>query len=191
MTAGWWDAPLMLPDLAEAISITTFRFGGIILGRGRLKISWKWGGIKEGGDKYPLQTMWYNNEKKDNIIYSSLHVINVSLTTKFLPFPVCCVVSVFICYSPWGQNNFLCWFRYVLCSDMLFDKRNATSFSFGYSGCLLFVPGNCRCWLLNVIGVFIKFRRTVGNQLCVLHNGVISSAIGDSFLIFDSISILS
>ena len=50
MTAGWSDDPLVLQDLAEAISITTFRVWRNNIGKGRLKISWKGGGgSKKGG----------------------------------------------------------------------------------------------------------------------------------------------
>ena len=113
-----------------------------------------------------------------------VNVITVSVTAKLLPFPVYCVFS---CCSKWGRNNFLCWVTYVLCSDVLFDRRNSTSFSFGYSGYFLFVPGKCRCWLVNVVVVFITFLRITGNQLWVPNNRIISSILDDSFLTFNSV----
>ena len=45
MTAGWWDAPLMLQDLAEAVNITTFRVWKNNIGKeGGIKIFLKGGG---------------------------------------------------------------------------------------------------------------------------------------------------
>ena len=54
MTAGWLDAPLVLQDLAEAISITIFRVwkNDIEKGEGGLKIFLKGGrggASKKGG----------------------------------------------------------------------------------------------------------------------------------------------
>ena len=53
-TAGWRDAPLMLWDLAKAISILHSGFGRIILGRWGVKKFFKkgggGGGWEEGGD---------------------------------------------------------------------------------------------------------------------------------------------
>ena len=65
MTTGWWDASLVLRDLAEAISTTSFRVwkNNIRKARG-LKIFLKGGGnqirgrlFEKGGDKYPLWPM--------------------------------------------------------------------------------------------------------------------------------------
>ena len=67
------------------------------------------------------------------------------------------------------------------------ERRNSTSFSFGYSGYFLFVPGKCRCWLVNVVVVFITFLRITGNQLWVPNNRIISSILDDSFLTFNSV----
>ena len=52
MTAGWQDAPLMLWDLAEAISIITFRvWKNNIVKEGGIKDFFKGGGgyLKRGG----------------------------------------------------------------------------------------------------------------------------------------------
>ena len=49
MTAGWLDAPLILWDLAEAISITTFRVRKNNIGKGGLKIFLKGEESKKGG----------------------------------------------------------------------------------------------------------------------------------------------
>ena len=72
MTAGWWDTPLVLRDLAKEISITTFSVWKNKIGKGGIKYFFKGGGIKQGGaggggggriiwkgewDKYPLRTM--------------------------------------------------------------------------------------------------------------------------------------
>ena len=100
--------------------------------------------------------------KKDNI-YSWLNIINVSLTTKFLPFPVYCFVSVFSCCSPWCQSNFLLLTQICLVFSCVVNEGNATSFSCWYNGCLLFVLDNCRFQLLSVIGAFMIFRRIIGN----------------------------
>ena len=85
-----------------------------------------------------------------------------------------------ISFADWGMSC-------VLMCYSIKGTQLALVFSFGYSGCLLFVPDNCRCWLLNVVGVFIIFLRIIKSQLCVLHNGFISSALDDSFLIFDCV----
>ena len=64
MTAGWWDAPLALWDLGEAISITTVRPWKNNIGKKGIKDFFKGGGdVKEGGiiwkggNKYSLRTM--------------------------------------------------------------------------------------------------------------------------------------
>ena len=52
MTAGWRDAPLMLRNLAEAISITTFRvwYNNIAKGGEGIKDFFKGGGGSKKGD---------------------------------------------------------------------------------------------------------------------------------------------
>ena len=127
-----------------------------------------------------------------------MNTINVFITAKFLPFPFsfpyscqflpCCIVSVFSCCSPWDQNYFLCWFRYVLCSDVMVDKRDATSFSFGYSECLLFVDVIVivDCWMLLVFLLYLK--ESLGtNSLCsTIVLSVVLSMILFWFLILSS-----
>ena len=97
MTAGWLDAPLILWDLAEAISITTFRVRKNNIGKGGLKIflkgeeSKKGGLFEKGGDKYPLQTMCLPDNMSSTIkripfnsfnnIKVSLRIIGTSLVT--------------------------------------------------------------------------------------------------------------
>ena len=51
--------------------------------------------------------------------------------------------------------------------------------------CLFLVIVDVYCWML--LFFFNKFWRITGSQLCLLHHGVISSALDDSFLIFDSV----
>ena len=65
MTAGWWDGPLALQDLAEAISITTFWVLKNNIGKGKLKILLK-GGIKEGG------IIWKGGDKNPSVDYVML-----------------------------------------------------------------------------------------------------------------------
>ena len=64
MATGWWDAPLALRDLAEAISVTTFMVWKNNIDKGGvIKDFFKEGESKKGedylkrGDKYRLQTM--------------------------------------------------------------------------------------------------------------------------------------
>ena len=63
MTAGWWDAPIVFRDLAEAISTTTFKVWKNNIGKEGIKDFFKGGESKKGGlfekvgDKYPLRTM--------------------------------------------------------------------------------------------------------------------------------------
>ena len=52
----------MLWDLAEAISINTFRIWKNNIGKGVIKNFLKGGELKKGGDKYPLRTMLYKLE---------------------------------------------------------------------------------------------------------------------------------
>ena len=61
MTAGWCDAPFALRDLAEVISITTFRVWKNDIGNGGIKDFFKGGGggnQRRGVNKYPLRTMF-------------------------------------------------------------------------------------------------------------------------------------
>ena len=64
MTAGWWDAPLALWDLAKAISITTFRVWKNNIGKGRIKDFFKGGGLFEKGGINTLCELWYKWGKK-------------------------------------------------------------------------------------------------------------------------------
>ena len=48
MTAGWWDAPLALWDLAEAVSITAFRIWKNNIGKGGIKDFFKGGNQRRG-----------------------------------------------------------------------------------------------------------------------------------------------
>ena len=104
--------------------------------------------------------------KKDNI-YSWLNIINVSLTTKFLPFPVYCFVSVFSCCSPWCQSNFLCWLRYVLCFHVLSMKGMQLALVVGTMdvSCLSLIIVDFNCWMLLVLLWY--FEESLGtNSVC-------------------------
>ena len=131
---------------------------------------------------------WYNNEKKEitSITFGWMLLMFLSLQSScHFQYVVLYLFLVVVLHKvkiiSFAESGMSC--VLMRCSI----KGMQLALVLGTVDVLLFVPSNCRCWLLNVIGVFITFRRIIGNQLCVLHNGVISSALDDSFLIFDSV----